>query len=594
MKSLLRTWTLLWTHLWAHYGRTMWVWAFLLVLTPITEGLSVLLILPLLQSLELGRTGEESSEGAVVDVLGMGGDLRLILMALLATMILHEILKWTKTKAHIRLHTRFVADLREELFGAIARAKWTTLSRLKLATLHKTVSEDVDRSFGALTATEDTILSVITLTAYVVMAAWVSPLFTGLVLVAGGIYLLLVRRPLDYMERLGTQVSERYGELFETIVDYLAFIRTFKSYGKVEDAIERLKKTSRSIAAIHVKEVETAANLEVVYKISGAIAFCFFVYIALEVMLIPATSFFFLALVLSRVALRLPGLVGACLTVASTGPSFWEVLLRIEECTAEAEAEQKMPPTPIENPSPIEIQLEDVSFAYENQTSVLEGFSMLIPSRKTIALVGHSGAGKSTFMDILVGLLEPHSGRIRIDGENADTPALILLRSATAYVGQETFLFHGTVRENLLWGSEGATPAEIHHALQAAQATNFVADLPKQLETRVGDRGVMLSSGQRQRLALARALLRKPRLLILDEPTSALDIDSENQIIQTLERLKGSTTIVLVSHRVNAIRCADMVYRLEGGRPHLLGTGAEVFNRASEFIEIEPRKGLSA
>ena len=586
MGSLWRTWALLWTHLRARYGRTVWVWAFLLILTPITEGLSVFLILPLLQSLGLRTAGEEAPQRTIADALGIGGDLRSILIALLVAMVLHEIIKWTKTRAHVRLHTRFVADLREELFRAIARAQWVALARLRLATLHKTVTEDVDRSFGALIATEEAWLSIVVLVVYVLMAAWISPLFTGLVLVAGAVYLLVIRRPLDYMERLGEQVSDRYGQLYATIADYLTFIRTFKSYGKVEDAIGRFEESSRSIADIHVKEVDTTANLEAGYKIAGAIALCFFVYIALGVMRIPAASFFFLALVLSRVALRIPAVVGACLTVASHGPSLWEVLSRIEECEAEAEAERKMSRSPVDDTSPIEIQLEDVSFAYESRTPVLEGFSISIPPRKTIAVVGHSGAGKSTFMDILVGLLEPDSGCIRVNGEAADTQTLVSLRSATAYVGQETFLFHGTVRENLLWGAEGATPAEIDNALRAAQATTFVADLPKGLETIVGDRGVMLSSGQRQRLALARALLRKPRLLILDEPTSALDADSENQIVHTLESINGSTTIVLVSHRVNAIRCADLVYVLEGGAQRLIGTGAEVFERSSRLMAV--------
>lgn len=586
MKSVLRTWGLLWGRLRARYGRTVWLWALLLILAPITEGMSVFLILPLFQALGLRTAGEVAPQQTIADTLGIGSDLRSILIVLLLTMVLHEIIKWMKTRAHVRLHTRFVADLREELFRAMARARWVALARLRSATLHKTITEDVDRSFGALVGTEGAWLSIVVLVAYVLMAAWVSPLFTALVLVGGAAYLLFVRRPLEYMERLGSQVSERYGQLYSTICDYLTFIRTFKSYGKVEDAIGRFENSSRAIADIHVKEAHISANLEAAYKIGGAIALCFFIYIALGVMRIPVASFFFLALVLSRVALRIPGLVGDCLMVASHGPSLRDALALIEKCEVEAEAEKKNLRLPSDDIAPIEFQLEDVNFAYEPQVPVLEDFSISIPRRKTVAVVGHSGAGKSTLMDILVGLLEPDNGRIRVDGEVADTQTLVSLRAATAYVGQEMFLFHGTVRENLLWGTEGATTVELHDALGAAQAATFVADLPKGLETIVGDRGVMLSSGQRQRLALARALLRKPRLLILDEPTSALDVDSENQIVQTLENLKGSTTIVLVSHRVNAIRCADLVYVLEEGSPRLIGTGSDVFDRSSGLMAV--------
>jgi ABC-type multidrug transport system fused ATPase/permease subunit len=146
------------------------------------------------------------------------------------------------------------------------------------------------------------------------------------------------------------------------------------------------------------------------------------------------------------------------------------------------------------------------------------------------------------------------------------------------------FLFHGSVRENLLWGAEGSGEADIDAALESAHATAFVENLPSGLDTIIGDRGVLISAGQRQRLALARALLRRPRFLILDEPTSALDLESEDQIARTIEELKGTTTIVLVSHRLNAVRCADFVYTLDSGSVRPLGPGQEVYERASDIV----------
>ena len=586
MRNVLEIWALLWAYLRSHYGSKVWTWAFLLTLTPITEGVSVFLILPLLQSLGLRTEGEAAPQKTLGDEMGIESDVGSVLALLLIAILAHEVIKLLKTRIHVRLHTRFIADLRQELFRAVARARWVSLARMKLATLHKTITEDVERSFNALKASEDAVLSIILLTGYTLMAAWVSPLFTGLVLVGGAVYLLAARRPLKYMERLGNEVSVMYGRLYETIADYLTFIRTFKSYEKVDDAIDRFDGSNNAIVDVHVKEIDTTAGLEAAYKIVGAIGLCFFVYIALEVMRIPPASFFFLVVVLFRMALRIPGVVSACLMVASHGPSLQQALSSIEECEAEAEPERIEPRSFTADQSPLAIEFEDVSFAYVAATPVLKEFSISIPARKTCAVMGYSGAGKSTFMDILVGLLEPDSGRIRIDGEVAGPQELISIRSATSYVGQEMFLFHGTVRENLLWGAEGASSEEIDDALEAAQAAAFVAGLPRSMETVVGDRGVMLSSGQRQRLALARALLRKPRLLILDEPTSSLDVESENQIVRTLERIKGSTTILIASHRLNAIRCADIVYLLEGGCSRAIGTGADVFGRSSDLRAV--------
>ena len=233
---------------------------------------------------------------------------------------------------------------------------------------------------------------------------------------------------------------------------------------------------------------------------------------------------------------------------------------------------------------PIDIRLENISFAYEPDTPVLAGLSLSVPERQTTAIIGPSGTGKSTILDILVGLTEPQTGSVWIDDKVASTEHLVGLRAITAYVGQEMFLFHGTVRENLLWGAEGANAEEIDAALTAAFAATFVTNLPAGLDTIVGDRGMLLSAGQRQRLAIARAILRKPRFLILDEPTSALDAESENQVVRTMEELKGSTTIVIVSHRLSAIRSADAVYTLESGAARALGTGPEVFERASGLL----------
>ena len=581
MENTWQVWKLLWTYLRSHYRPKLWVWALLLILTPLTEGASVFLVLPLFQSLGLRTENEAASQTNIAETLGIGSEPQSILVVLLFAIVLHEIIKLIKTRAHVRLHAQFLADLRERLFRAVARTRWSTMSRLKMATLHKTITEDVDRSFTVLTATEDAWLSIVVLIGYVFMAAWVSPMFTALVLVAGAIYLLVVRRPLRYMEQLGIGVSQSYDKLYSIVADYLTFIRSFKSYEKVGDAIERFEDASGRIADVHVKEVDTSANLEAGYKIVGAIGLCLIIFVALEIMKIPIASFFFLVIVLSRVALRIPGAVASCLVVASHGPSLRNVLLRIEICEAEAEAEREKAHAPGRNTTPIGIEFEKVNFSYENGPPVLQEFSLTVPARKMIAIMGHSGEGKSTFLDILVGLLDADSGEIRIDGKAADAPSLVSLRSDTAYVGQEMYLFHGTVRDNLLWGAEDATTDDIHAALVSAQASEFVAALPKGLDTVMGDRGVTISAGQRQRLAIARALLRKPRLLILDEPTSALDMSSENQIVRTLEHLKGSTTIIITSHRKNAIRCADEVYAMESGAPRLIGSGTEVFEEPS-------------
>lgn len=188
-----------------------------------------------------------------------------------------------------------------------------------------------------------------------------------------------------------------------------------------------------------------------------------------------------------------------------------------------------------------------------------------IRAGEVVAFVGPSGAGKSTIADLLMGLLAPDSGRITVDGVTLDLERLRAWREQLGYVAQDTFLFHDTIRENLLLARPGANDKQICEALELAAADGFVARLPRGLDSTVGDRGVLLSHGERQRLALARALLRKPRLLILDEATNSLDAHNEEKILGAIEGLRGELTIVMIAHRLAAVRWADVIYVVEDG-----------------------------
>jgi ATP-binding cassette subfamily C protein len=218
-------------------------------------------------------------------------------------------------------------------------------------------------------------------------------------------------------------------------------------------------------------------------------------------------------------------------------------------------------------PVPFQRQLrfEAVSFRYSPQDPwVLNGVDFSVDAGTTVAIVGTSGAGKTTIADLMIGLLAPEGGRITIDGTVlADNAAS--WRETIAYVPQDTFLFHDTIRANLTWVRPDASGEDINRALTLAMA-DFVHALPNGLDTVVGDRGVRLSGGERQRIALARALLRKPSLLILDEATSAIDRENEQRILEAIDRLHGSVTIVMITHRMAAIAGADAVHVLDAGR----------------------------
>ncbi|OCQ94724.1 ABC transporter [Oscillatoriales cyanobacterium USR001] len=213
-----------------------------------------------------------------------------------------------------------------------------------------------------------------------------------------------------------------------------------------------------------------------------------------------------------------------------------------------------------------DLVFENVTFAYNQRQPVIRYFSLIIPAGKTIAIVGSTGSGKSTLVKLLLRLYEVQSGRITLDGIELNKLNLKDLRQAIGLVSQDVFLFHGTVAENIAYGTFDATPKQIVIAAKIAEADEFIKELPQGYETIVGERGQKLSGGQRQRIAIARAVLKNPPILILDEATSAVDNETEAAIQRSLERITKNRTTIAIAHRLSTVRNADCIYVMEQGR----------------------------
>lgn len=245
------------------------------------------------------------------------------------------------------------------------------------------------------------------------------------------------------------------------------------------------------------------------------------------------------------------------------------------------------------NPLHQGIEWKDVFFSYDGKNNVFENFNLEVPAGKVVAFVGPSGAGKSTLFSLLQHFYQPQAGSILFDGIPIENLGVSSLRNSIAYVPQETFLFSGTIRENLLLVRPDITEKEMIEATKSANIHDFIASLPAGYNTEIGERGMKLSGGQRQRIAIARAILKDAPILLLDEATSALDSETEYLVKEALDRLMADRTTLIIAHRLSTIEHADVIVVLDKGKVVQNGKHQELINSPGLYAELNRAKPAS-
>ena len=547
----------------------------LIVALALTEGVGLLFLVPLLQraGVAAGAPSTSSALARAMEYLPRG--LGALLLVYVGVISLRAVLEIAEAHVTARVESLGTLRLREQLYRALVRTRWDVLARLRGARVAHVLTQELEHVSLATNQVLRGVLELLIAGTYGLAAILISP---ALALVAAASALLLLA-VLWTQQRAARGDGERLTTLGEQIftgaTEHIATLKSAKAAGIAERVADRFVGIARAYAQGLVRAQRRGQVAHATMSIGAAASLAAIVFLAVERLRLPAASLLVLLFVYARLVGRLVALQSTVLHANRFLPALLNVHALLDELDAARDPDSASSGTPIQLTRAL--QFEQVTYRYPGASGfALCNVSFSAPGGAVTAIVGASGAGKSTIADIALLLLEPQSGRVLVDGEPLSAEHTADWRAAVSYLPQETQLFHDSVRENVRWVVPDASDESIADALRLAGAEPLLRRLPKGLDTVIGDRGILLSGGERQRIALARALLRRPRLLVLDEATAALDVESESAIHRTLRELTPAITVIVITHRLHSARLADHVVAVEAGTVVAEGSWATV------------------
>ena len=540
------------------------------VLFSLSEGIGIALLLPTLQVAGFNMAGQGEAgkyatrlANAFVSI-GLHPTLILLLGVFVTLVGARTVLGQIQSVWMYKVQQDVEHHLRRRLYHAIADANWLFVCRSRATDFTHALTHEIYRIGNgtnlALVFTGEVVLGML----YMAIAFALSAGMTALVLISGAMLTFVFRGRTHAIEEQGEEVSTTNKSLYAATIEHLQSLKAAKTYGAEELNFSIFSALSDEVVRANVDGARQQAIAATWFELGSVMILAVVLYVSIRVLVVPPASILILLLLFARVMPRIMTGQHHYRAFVNSLPSFANLLNIEARCAAAAE--------PAAHPHDRmsltrELAAEHISFTYsEGRVAAVKDLSLVIPAGKVVALVGPSGAGKSTIADILMGLVLPDSGTLRLDGRPLGPEGVRGWRDRIGYVAPDTFLFHDTIRANLKWARPNASEDEMLAALRQASVLDFVASLKDGLDTVVGDRGMMVSQGERQRLALARAFLRRPSMLILDEATNSLDSENEGRVLDAIESRRGELTVVLIAHRLATIRWADLIYVVEGGK----------------------------
>jgi ATP-binding cassette subfamily C protein len=553
---------------------------FALVMAGIVEGIGLTALLPLLQKaidLPTGVTAEQATGTGIGNLvtstlayLGIQTTVGSLLMVIMIGAILRSGLilvadrKVGYTVAHV------ATDLRLALLRALLSTRWGYFLNQQVGSMANAAGTEVMRASKAYLHASTALAFAIQAVAYFIVALVVSWKTTLIFMTAASLVLLLLRRMVNRAKKAGRKQTRLLQSLLARLSDSLQSLKAFKAMGRENLADELLSTNTLKLNKALRKQVFSKAALRGIQEPLMTLLVIIGLYLMLVNLGMDLPKVMVLIFLMARMLTQTGKVQRKYQEMLICESAYWSLQDKIVKAQQHNEPAGGHREATLENG----IKFDHVDFGYGEQL-VLKNVILEIPSRTFTSIVGPSGAGKTTLVDLVTGLFEPIRGQVLIDGVPLPELDLRKWRRLIGYVPQDTILLHDTIFTNVSLGEPTFSNEDVEYALKAAGAWDFISAMPEGVETIVGERGAKLSGGQRQRIAIARALVHRPRLLILDEATSALDPETEAAICRTLKELRGQLTILAISHQSALVEVADRVYQIAAGSVSQAPSAAE-------------------
>lgn len=556
----------------------------LTLLMGVTSGFSIVLLIPLLQLLSIGA-GEEPGGVALfihnlADNAGISLTIGSILMVYMVLLTLSALLQYGKSILDARYQQTFIYTLRRRLFRKIIMADWQMLNTRSKTNHLQVLTREVPNLASYYFFYLRLMTTVIMTAAYTLYAMLVSARFTVIIIGVGLLLFVLLRKFLLRSFRLGQGYVDSYNRLLKHIDDFWQTVKIAKVHSSEDYYFNRFDEASTSLLDIEYRMQRNWSLPQLIQRIAGLLVLVGIVWFGYRSGAVPMASFVILILLFSRIFPQLIAMNTDISMIISNVPSV-KLVMQLDEELPDPKAQWLSSLKPqgegVSDYAAVslkeEIRLEEVSFSYGDGEKLFDMFSAVIRAHTITGIVGQSGRGKTTLIDLVGGLQKPDAGRIMIDGRLLDDALLPGWKAGLGYLPQDPFFIDGTLRENLVWDSGGRvdkisgsggdiTDEEVWEVLRQVNATHLVKRFRKGLDAYVVNYPFAFSGGECQRLALARVLLRRPSVLLLDEATSSLDTENETTVMEVLARLKEKITIVFVTHRESVVRWFDEVIKI--------------------------------